>query len=286
MIRPPVRLESAGDQNPDSRPGSGVQRRRSAGVDVPGSQWRQLRRSPRLSGWGGGPRPPRNAVLLRLRRPDPGLPAALHLPALRGAGVLPADQAPFCRGGTGLAARHHRRALRRGAGQPAADRGGERARGDALDCGRHLDRAAAQHFRLRPGQRHPGAGSAVGGLQHPVVGLGPAGGSGRRYQADPGHDRCVPGRGAALGGRGLRRGGFRRHGGGLGRGDRAAGPVLLHRPARRCQPGGPDRDVVQPVLARWHLADPRPRRRLRAACAGRDRGERGAGGAGVAGTLR
>ncbi len=44
----------------------------------------------------------------------------------------------------------------------------------------------------------------------------------------------------------------------------------------------PDRDVVQPVLARRDLAHPRARRRLRPAGAGRDRGDRGAGAAGMA----
>ena len=52
--------------------------------------------------------------------------------------------------------------------------------------------------------------------------------------------------------------------------------------ARRRRTGRTDRHVVQPVLARRHLADSRPRRRIRAAGAGRDRRHRRARDAGVA----
>ena len=74
---------------------------------------------------------------------------------------------------------------------------------------------------------------------------------------------------AAMGDRGVLGGGVLRHGRGLGVGRRRPNPLLLHRTARRRLPGGPDRNVVQPVLARRDLADSRARRGLRAAGAGR-----------------
>ena len=70
--------------------------------------------------------------------------------------------------------------------------------------------------------------------------------------------------------------------GGVRAGRRRPNPLLLHRTARRRRPRRPDRDVVQPVVARRHLADPRPRRRLRPARGGGDRRHRRAGGAGLA----
>ena len=88
---------------------------------------------------------------------------------------------------------------------------------------------------------------------------------------------------APMGDRGVLGGGvLRRRSACLGVGGRRPNPLLLHRTARRRQPGGPDRNVVQPVVARRHLADSRPRRGLRAARGGGDRRHRRAGGAGVA----
>ena len=63
--------------------------------------------------------PARHPLRLRLRRPDAGLPAAVHLSAVRGRAC--SIRCTCCRSAWSrwLAARHHRRALRRGAGQPA-----------------------------------------------------------------------------------------------------------------------------------------------------------------------
>src|SRR6478609_2107432 len=87
---------------------------------------------------------------------------------------------------------------------------------------------------------------------------------------------------ATMEGCGVLRGGVPRHGRGLGLVRRRPTPLLLPRTARRRPPGGPDRNVVQPVMARRNLEDSRARCGLRTARAGRHRGHRGAGRAGLA----
>ena len=202
----------------------------------------------------------------------PDFPLPFTYPPFAAVRVLSAAPAAVRIRRVRLAARHRRSALRRGADQPTAaagSPGGDRRHRDAVDGRRHLDRTAAQHLRLRADQRAAGAGCAVRGLQHAVVAVGPAGRAGRGGEADAGgvgavlRRRAAMGRGGVLGGRVLR------HGRSLGAGRRRPNPLLLHRTARRRQPGRPDRDVVQPVVARRDLADPRPRRGLRAARGGR-----------------
>ena len=73
------------------------------------------------------------------------------------------------------------------------------ARRDAVDRGRHLDRTAAQHVRLRPDQRAAGAGGAVRGVQHAVVAVRAAGRAGRGGEADACGRRAVLRGRAALG---------------------------------------------------------------------------------------
>ena len=282
-------LQSWGDQDgpgdPASAGGACGVGRSPAGLDVPRTQRRELRRSARLSRRRRRAGPSRHAVLLRLRRPDAGLPAAVHLSTVRCAGVLsPAPAAVRVRRVL-LADRHHGRALRRGAGEPAAVGAGRRrpAHRAAVDRGRDLDRATAQHVRLRPGQRDPGAGRAVRRLQQPVVALGSAGRPRRGRQTHPGGHRAVLPRHAPVGSCDLLGRGVPGHRRAVDRGDRPAGALLLHRSTGRRPPDRADRDVVQPVLARRDLPHPRPRRRIRPAGAGRDRGVGGAGRAGVAG---
>ncbi len=145
----------------------GRERRRAARLDLPGAQRRKLRRPARLPRRRRRDRPSRHAVQLRLRRPDAGLPAAVHLSAVRGGRLLPA--APCCRSAwspsCGRSRRSPRCTARFGSASAcwacAVRRSPPR---DVVDGGRHLDRAAAQHLRLRAGQCAADAGGAVGGL--------------------------------------------------------------------------------------------------------------------------
>ncbi len=110
---------------------------------------------------------PGSALRLRLRRPDARLPAAVHLSAVRGGRVPPAAPGAVRPASRSLGSSASSRRCTAWCGSslrllgPVAD---HRA-GDAVDRRRHLDRTAAQHLRLRPDQRAPGAGGAVRGLQ-------------------------------------------------------------------------------------------------------------------------
>ena len=217
----------------------------------------------------------------------PDFPLPFTYPPFAAVVFYPLHLLPFGVVALRVAARDRRRALRRGADQPAA--AGRPAIGGSRCCGPRSasgsNRCAAPSTTARStsllvlavlyavySTRWWLSGLLVGlaagvKLTPAVSGLYFVGA--RRWAC-----------GGVLGGR------VRCDGGCLGAGGRRPGPLLLHRTARRRGPGRPDRDVVQPVVARRHLAHPRPRRRLRARRAGRHRCDGGAGGAGVAGDRR
>ena len=148
---------------------------------------------------------------------------------------------------------HHGRAVRRDPAQPALDgrRGRRRpARRDVVDGGRHLDRAAAQHVRLRPGQRVADDRVlwAVYSTRWWLSGLLVGVAAGIKLTPAISGVYLVGARrwGAAVFSAVV----FVATDWDFGVGRRRSDAVLLHRPAGRRPPGGSDRHLVQSVLAR------------------------------------
>ncbi len=219
------------------------QRRRAAGVDLPGAQRRELRRSARLCrrrrhDWTTRARSTTTSTPTRrrtsrcrspIRRSRPssstrctclpfglvalawqlGIVAALYGVVRISQRLLPVDD----------------------------DFAQEPARRDGVDRRRHLARTAAQHLRLRPDQCAAGAGRAVRGLQHAMVAVRAAGRARGRGEADACGQRAVLSRRAPLGDRGVLGGRVLRDDRRVRTGGRRPNPLLLHRTARRRQPG-------------------------------------------------
>ena len=128
---------------------------------------------------------PRRSVRLRLPPGDAAATAAVHLSALRRAGVLPAAPPAVLARRPRLAARHRGGALRVGRAGAAVAGPSRRATGDGVDRAGSLVRARPPPLRARPDRGAADGRGAARGQYPALVGGRRAGGAGCGAEADP-----------------------------------------------------------------------------------------------------